>query len=585
MWVPFARRLPVGLDIDGLAGSELLMEWASGQSIPDTLEFTTPGGGRRLLFQWPAEGIATKSFKVGGKEAIRILGKGTQTVAPPSIHATGGTYKWCSGLSPADIKPAPVPAWLLARMTEETKLGLLKPEDGQVSQPVPTPTPTSSLDRIKAYLAKCDPAIAHQGGHNQTFKVCCRIWDFDPTQDEDTAFALAWNHFNVKCQPPWTEKELRHKLQDAQKQPRRDMGLKKNDQIMMAQWLKEDGFGLSPKEAIDSSFDTIQSKPVEWLWPGWIPLGKLAMLDGDPGLGKSTLLLDIATRVSLGGIMPDCKQGAAGDVLIMSAEDDPADTIKPRLEAAGANLTRIHNMDEIVENGKPRPYMLPDDIPAISSKIKATKAKLLIIDPIMAFISKADPNKDSEIRKVLHRISKMAAKHGCAVIAMRHLNKSNGTKAIYRGNSSIAMIGHARTGLLVAENPDNDKERVLAVSKTNLAKKPKSLRFALEPVGDVCKVGWTGSVNYTADQLLATKTEEEKQESEQKQTKLQQAIDMIELLFNTSPTPGKLYTKPTKAALSAAGIGTSTQGMAIDTFNFTLHMPWEDGEIRPYWTK
>jgi hypothetical protein len=119
----------------------------------------------------------------------------------------------------------------------------------------------------------------------------------------------------------------------------------------------------------------------------------------------------------------------------------------------------------------------------------------------MAFLYDADANKDQEIRRVLFKLSRIAEKHRCAIICMRH-NKGGGTKAIYRGNSSIGVIGHARVGLLVAEDPDDDKQRILAVSKCNLALKPKSLRFALDPVGDVCRIGWNGTSSYVADQLV-----------------------------------------------------------------------------------
>src|SRR5438874_8884336 len=104
-----------------------------------------------------------------------------------------------------------------------------------------------------------------------------------------------------------------------------------------------------------SKFSDVRPRASEWLWPNWLPLGRVAILDGDPGLGKSTLLFDLAARVSKDGVMPDGTQGASGSVLIVNAEDDPEDTIKPRLVAAGADLSRVFHVNEVGPAGARRP--------------------------------------------------------------------------------------------------------------------------------------------------------------------------------------------------------------------------------------
>jgi hypothetical protein len=251
-----------------------------------------------------------------------------------------------------------------------------------------------------------------------------------------------------------------------------------------------------------AKFSEVSHKPPAWLWPNWLPLGKLAILDGDPGLGKSTLLFDLAARVSNGGVMPDGAQGASGNVIILNAEDDPAETIQPRLAAAGANPERVFHLGEVNAGNRRRQVQIPDDAPLLGRLIAEQDARLLIVDPLLAFLAGADANCDQHIRRVLKQISTMAHEHRCAVICVRHLNKGASAKAVYRGSGSIGVIGHARTGLLVAQDPDDDEQRILAVSKCNMAVKPASLRFALENHDGVGRIAWRGTAPYQANHLV-----------------------------------------------------------------------------------
>jgi hypothetical protein len=251
-----------------------------------------------------------------------------------------------------------------------------------------------------------------------------------------------------------------------------------------------------------SKFSDVRPRTAAWLWRYWLPLGKLAILDGDPGLGKSTLLFDLAARVSSNGVMPDGSAGASGNVIILNAEDDPAETIQPRLAAAGANPERVFHLGEIDTGNRRRQVQIPDDAPLIGRLIAQQDARLLIIDPLLAFLAGADANCDQHIRRVLQQISTLAQQHGCAVICVRHLNKGASPKAVYRGAGSIGMIGHARTGLLVAQDPDDDEQRILAVSKCNLGVKPASLRFALEDHEGASRIVWRGTAPYQANHLV-----------------------------------------------------------------------------------
>ncbi|HEV3116195.1 MAG TPA: AAA family ATPase [Gemmataceae bacterium] len=252
--------------------------------------------------------------------------------------------------------------------------------------------------------------------------------------------------------------------------------------------------------------DEVQTSAARWLWPGWIPLGKLTVLDGDPGLGKSTLLLDLAARVTRGLAMPDGSAGMSGGVTLLTAEDSLGDTVRPRLEAAGADLARVRSLSAVGDaDGGDRPPTIPRDIDILRRMIQETGSRLLILDPFLAYLSGGvDGCNEQDVRRCLHRLAELAEATGCAVVLLRHLNKLSGGKAIYRGAGSIGIIAAARSGLLVARDPDSEDHRVLACTKSNLTAMPVSLRFFLEGAAQsVCRLIWHGNSLYQADELIA----------------------------------------------------------------------------------
>jgi hypothetical protein len=245
--------------------------------------------------------------------------------------------------------------------------------------------------------------------------------------------------------------------------------------------------------------------PVEtrWLWAGRVPLGKLTIVDGDPGLGKSTVTLDLAARVSRGVSMPDGTTGALGGVLLLSAEDGEADTICPRCSAGGADLSRIRLIRTVPDSeGEQRMFDLSSDLGILEKLIVEFGVLLVVIDPLVAYISgKTDSHKDQDIRRVLGPLSALAERTGCAIVAIRHLNKMSATAAIYRGGGSIAISGAARSVLMVGKDPDDDEKRILASVKSNLGAKPPSMRYQLVSVGSVARVDWLGECEIDADAL------------------------------------------------------------------------------------
>ncbi|MFF2111407.1 AAA family ATPase [Rhodococcus koreensis] len=251
----------------------------------------------------------------------------------------------------------------------------------------------------------------------------------------------------------------------------------------------------------------VTAEEVRWLWPGRLPAGKLVTLDGDPGLGKSTLALTFAATITRGGIWPDgTRCDHPGDVILLSAEDGLADTIRPRLDAADADVRRVHAVQgvKLDDSGTLRPPTLAD-VDELERLVRRTHARLLVIDVLMAYLpGGTDSHKDSDIRRTLSRLAALADRAGCTVLLLRHLNKTKGNDPMYRGGGSIGIVGAARAGLLVAPNPDDDQTRVLAAVKSNLASLPDSLTYELVDDGcGVARVAWTGVSAHDARGLLA----------------------------------------------------------------------------------
>lgn len=259
-------------------------------------------------------------------------------------------------------------------------------------------------------------------------------------------------------------------------------------------------------QARTKALSKVEPERVCWLWQGYLPLGKIVVLDGDPGLGKSTLTMDLAARVSTGAPWPDGSPGCApGDVLVVSVEDGLADTIRPRAEAAGGDLARIHAVTLSDDAGE-RLLDLGADLGHLRAAIKTHTARLLVLDPLMALLGPdVNAHRDQDVRRVLAPLAELANTESCTVLLVRHLNKASGTSALYRGGGSIGIVGAARAGLLVAPDPDDEAQRVLGVHKSNLAKKPPALAWRLEghPDLDCARIVWLGPSSHQAEELLA----------------------------------------------------------------------------------
>jgi archaellum biogenesis ATPase FlaH len=249
----------------------------------------------------------------------------------------------------------------------------------------------------------------------------------------------------------------------------------------------------------------VEPERVEWLWDGRLPFGKLAVLDGDPGLGKSVVTLDVAARLSSGLELPDGQPCEPAGVVLLSAEDGLRDTIRPRLDAAGANTERIVALSTVFEaKVGERMISLTKDLSVIEEAIERVGAGFVVVDPLTAFLSeKTDSYKDQDMRRALAPLASLAEKTRAAFLVVRHLTKAAGGNTLYRGGGSIAIIGAARSGLVIAQDPEDPERRILAANKHNLSRPAPSLAFRVgEAQNGAARVEWGGTSPLSARDIL-----------------------------------------------------------------------------------
>jgi hypothetical protein len=221
-------------------------------------------------------------------------------------------------------------------------------------------------------------------------------------------------------------------------------------------------------------YDSIQQTAVEWLWYPYIPLGKVTVIQGDPGDGKTMLALNIAALLSVGHAMPiSDRKPLLGNSIYQSSEDNVADTIKPRLLGAGADCSKIAFIEKTDVD-------ISSDIELLEDNIRATEAKLLVLDPLQAYIGRDfDLYRAGDMRRLMRGIATVAAKTGCAIVAIGHMNKASGAKNLYRGLGSIDITASARSVLLVGRAEENREIRMITQIKNSLALEGAPIAFEI----------------------------------------------------------------------------------------------------------
>lgn len=258
-----------------------------------------------------------------------------------------------------------------------------------------------------------------------------------------------------------------------------------------------------PPEPVSRRLDSIEAEPITWLWDRRIPAREVTLIAGEGGLGKTSLVTDIAARLSVGRRLPgDDARREPMTIGFMSLEDDPGRVVRPRFALAAGDPTRFHVFDGFRTRTGTRVAELPADTEGIGGWCQAIGAGLLVIDSWTAYATALDHHKGAEVRRVLGPLSELCHRAELTVLLIGHVNKATATRGAARVSGSADIVNAARSVYLVGRAPGEDPElRVLCPAKMNYCKPARALSFALEDCGQVARVDWRGEIDLHADDL------------------------------------------------------------------------------------
>lgn len=290
---------------------------------------------------------------------------------------------------------------------------------------------------------------------------------------------------------------------------------------------------LTAPHMVITAFADIPDEVIDWLWHPYIPTGKLTIIEGDPGLGKTFLLLAVATALSLGTGLPASNGqimggvGEAATTFYITAEDGYGDTLKPRAAKMGADLQYIKAvLGWTTDEEETHPFSMAN-LTLLEDAIRDFKARLVILDPLSAFLgAEVDMHRANEVRPLMRQLGLVAERQHCAMVVVRHWNKSGGGKAMYRGQGSIDFTATARSVLALGESPDDPTIRVMAQSKNSLAPFGTSQTFQL--LDDVFR--WCGVCELDADSLAAI-------QPNKRQHQRQSSMEWLKAYLKEGPQP------------------------------------------------
>lgn len=254
------------------------------------------------------------------------------------------------------------------------------------------------------------------------------------------------------------------------------------------------------RQPVITFLDTVQPEQVDWIWPGRLARRKYTLLAGEPGLGKTYLYLDASARISNHGTFPDGTRAPHGRVLILTAEDGLSDTIRPRLDALGADTTRIAVLEAVREpDGTRSSISLTKDLDMLMAAVREVQPDFVWVDPFSAYLGRTDTHRDSEVRAALAPLLDMAEQERFALGAICHLSKDAQKAALHRPGGSIAFVAAARIVLALAADPHDPTRRLLAPIKSNICRPAPTLAYRIT---DDRLVWETGAVEMTAEDIF-----------------------------------------------------------------------------------
>ena len=473
---------------------------------------------------------------------VEVRSTGAQTLVPPSTHPTGEIYQWHGELSPA----------------------LVSGDD--------------LLHSVRK-LAACALAARHwkRGQRHHTSLALAGTliragWPRSSVEKFIRLIATAANDEEINDRLRSIESTEKRILagQSATGLPSLADLIGERVLVFMQKWL---ALNLIVKE---HSSEVIEDDPikliclayvvpeqVEFLWYPYIPKGKLTLIEGDPGVGKSWLICAIATATAAGEGPSGWMQNAPGNVLMLSVEDGLADTIRPRLDAMRANVKRIFALQGAL-------ILNDSGFLRLEAAIIDYKPTLVAIDPLVAYLGAAvDIHRANETRAVMSRLSILAEKYNCAIVAVRHLTKGGKDKAIYRGIGSIDFTAACRSVLLVGSDPDDSSRRAIVHIKSNLSEKGAAIGYEVRE-GNFY---WTGESSLTAERILSSTSNEEQSS----------ALRGAEDFLRGALSDGSRWAKEIKDEAKETGISQATLFRAKRALRVKVRKEGKPGDKEQRW--
>jgi hypothetical protein len=523
------------VDIDPEKGGRISIEkLRPAAGWPRSLFSKTGSGGMHFFFRSSTPVRSAQNILPG----IDVRGIGGYVVAPPSVHPSGRVYEWATT---EEIAEAPQSLVDFVVSKEKQK----KPS-GRVTEGETIP-----VGQRDDTLFRCAAGMRGRGmSEEEIFDVLLKM--------------------NRRCEEPLPERDLRRIASSSATR------YKPNDYSYALPPGKTvvEGREREPGEDDDVEtprptlvpVSTIKAEPIAWRWTGRMEAGEVSTLEGLPSAGKSTLGTEIAAAVSTGRALYGDTARPAQGVIWISHEESPSKTLRPRLEAAGADLERVY-----ICEAKFVPKF-PDDYGWLIEQIKTLDVGVVFIDPIDSYLDfgrNGDSNRNTDVRSRLQGLAGVAHETGASIILVRHWRKAGNVAALYRSTGSIGYTAVARTIISVVKDPEDESRRVVSWAKMNDAVEPSSLVFK---IGEGRKVEWIGEDQRTAQEIMDAVDSGEKKDSA-----LAEASDFL----RTYLANGKVESMKMKAAAESAGIS----GRTLERARKALNVHTAKGEGGVWWSE
>lgn len=458
-------------------------------NLPPTWLAKSGGGGWHAYFKYPTDGKPVPSPVRIENMKIDCRADGGFIVVPPSQHSSGERYEWLRFEESKILECPESVITMIREWPEKSKRGKSRESFMTIKE-----------GSRNATLASLAGSMKHRGLGQSVIEKALIVVN------------------QAECQPPLSEDEVKGIAASISK-------------------YKEKSSGRSP---VITCLNDVKPEKISWIWNCRTALGKITLLEGDPGVGKSTLALDIVAHISRGDPLPGDEHRTdlkPMKCLLLTPEDGLADTIRPRLDKMGADVTKVLALEAVRDaEGNDQHFSLQKDLALIDKHLAEGGYAAVVIDPLNAYMASVDTYKDAEVRTVLTPLAKMAEKHNVAVICVRHLTKEIGGKAIYRGQGSIGFAGAARMIHLVGRTVLNPDLCAMVCTKSNICKLPQAIGFSIED----SSISWKGEIDATAADLLTPPQPEEK-------SALEEATDFLKSELSGGSLPSDDLMKTARA--------------------------------------